>query len=566
MKENNIKFGVSNFRVFKEMSEFEFAPITFLTGPNSSGKSSVMKALQLFSENVLVNSNKEVYPFFLDFNKTNLESITNVLNNPNENLIFKFNLSLFNPNDSEIKFHYNNGIDLEHKCIFNTERIIDDSQLLKIEFEFEAQKLFCIDFYDPDFQDIINQKTSYFDLNLFRKIIIKKLKLEKDFFDKYVKNPHYKKVNEVNDALSESESYFKMKIEDEMLTEIGNDFTSMEIPIIEKQNLNHWITKDSFEHFSEISIIFENKTNMLELIIQSLLLVHQHDFQTKYQINNLSSTFQLTKIGEYIFNNGAKFILEKIENTIKKLKQINYVPIVKKQDYTRFINLSNTSSFFDVILKKYYNYCESIKLNDNLDINKSIKHWISLEKFGIGKEIKLNKWKDVLSVSIIDFNNNETNLNDLGYGVRQIITLILLPLLANLDNLEEPIINNVFKRNTEPNIFYLEEPESNLHPKWQSLLTELLEDLNQKYGFRFIIETHSEYMIRKAQYMTAKENKLKEKFKIYYFNGPNFDTSTKKYYEIKINPNGFLDKDFGTGFVDEASNLTIDLLKISSYN
>ena len=48
-------------------------------------------------------------------------------------------------------------------------------------------------------------------------------------------------------------------------------------------------------------------------------------------------------------------------------------------------------------------------------------------------------------------------------------------------------------------IVIIEEPEMNLHPKYQSLLADLFLELSERYGFRFIIETHSEYMIRKTQ-------------------------------------------------------------------
>ena len=39
------KFGLENFRVFKDMHELEFAPITVYTGAYSSGKTSVIKAV-----------------------------------------------------------------------------------------------------------------------------------------------------------------------------------------------------------------------------------------------------------------------------------------------------------------------------------------------------------------------------------------------------------------------------------------------------------------------------------------------------------------------------------------
>lgn len=71
------KIGLQNFRVFKEMTDFELAPLTILTGANSSGKSSLFKALLLIGNNVESNS------FYkLDFTGTqhNLGSFRDALN------------------------------------------------------------------------------------------------------------------------------------------------------------------------------------------------------------------------------------------------------------------------------------------------------------------------------------------------------------------------------------------------------------------------------------------------------------------------------------------------------
>ena len=48
MKTSILKeFGLENFRVFKDKTSFELSPITLLTGANSSGKSSLIKAMKL---------------------------------------------------------------------------------------------------------------------------------------------------------------------------------------------------------------------------------------------------------------------------------------------------------------------------------------------------------------------------------------------------------------------------------------------------------------------------------------------------------------------------------------
>ncbi|TAH17839.1 MAG: hypothetical protein EAZ08_12910 [Cytophagales bacterium] len=52
--------GIENFRVFKDYTEFDFAPITILTGANSSGKSSLFKALLLLADNAKRNALTEL--------------------------------------------------------------------------------------------------------------------------------------------------------------------------------------------------------------------------------------------------------------------------------------------------------------------------------------------------------------------------------------------------------------------------------------------------------------------------------------------------------------------------
>ena len=64
-------FGLKNFRIFKEYTYFDFAPITILTGPNSSGKSSLIKALRLLKDNY----DKELLPpkFKLEYEGTSTD-------------------------------------------------------------------------------------------------------------------------------------------------------------------------------------------------------------------------------------------------------------------------------------------------------------------------------------------------------------------------------------------------------------------------------------------------------------------------------------------------------------
>lgn len=44
--------GIENFRVFKEYTEFDFAPLTLLTGANNSGKSSLIHDRNISRQNL----------------------------------------------------------------------------------------------------------------------------------------------------------------------------------------------------------------------------------------------------------------------------------------------------------------------------------------------------------------------------------------------------------------------------------------------------------------------------------------------------------------------------------
>lgn len=111
-------------------------------------------------------------------------------------------------------------------------------------------------------------------------------------------------------------------------------------------------------------------------------------------------------------------------------------------------------------------------------------------------------------------------------------------------------------------IIVIEEPEQNLHPKMQSYLADLFHFLAKWKRIRMLIETHSEYLIRKSQVIVANEKfeddedlRNNNLFKVYYL--PSDDTVP---YEMKYRTDGKFSNEFGTGFFDEANNLLFDIL------
>ena len=143
------------------------------------------------------------------------------------------------------------------------------------------------------------------------------------------------------------------------------------------------------------------------------------------------------------------------------------------------------------------------------------------------------------------------NLADKGMGGIQL--MILLMRLA--------IIIRTDIKNKMSTIVLLEEPEQNLHPAFQSKLSMLFYEINKKYGIRFIVETHSEYMIRSSQVIVAKKQfcddevlRKENPFKVYYF------PTIEEPYQMQYRRDGNFSNEFGKGFFDEANNLLFEIL------
>lgn len=195
-------------------------------------------------------------------------------------------------------------------------------------------------------------------------------------------------------------------------------------------------------------------------------------------------------------------------------------------------------------------------------INKYIQY------FEIGDKLKIS-YDDKTAAIFFDIEKNGQNygINVLGYGSTNVLILLLSILsIASINKVSE-IIPKLLRggqshRNT---ILILEEPEANLHPALQSKLADLIKDAYSTFNIKFIIETHSEYLVRKLQNLYAKGNMIKVKR-----NGVNEDIRAVLYYfskgdsyRIEIRKDGVLSRSFGTGFYDESAKLMLDLLNLN---
>lgn len=197
-----------------------------------------------------------------------------------------------------------------------------------------------------------------------------------------------------------------------------------------------------------------------------------------------------------------------------------------------------------------------------LDLGHSLA--IEIDEDSLGVKLFLKKHPDDRGISLASE----------GYGMNQIIALlicieteILLLKAKIIRNTKIPIIGQPEPEPYEPNpvTVIIEEPEVNLHPALQSKLADVFLDASsmfEGYKIHFIIETHSEYLIRATQVFVTKQKyeddeTLQEKnpFKVYYL------PKGGRPYDMEYTRSGRFVKKFGEGFFDTASSLNLELMK-----
>lgn len=350
-----------------------------------------------------------------------------------------------------------------------------------------------------------------------------------------------------------------------------------------KENFDFWsIHKSgnsfglSFHHFiSEILNYFQSTESSneegLHILIQNLTSNNSTDtlFLKELFIPFLSTFFEFNLTGNRKLNGKidiSKFEKDFYSRLLKIFKEI-LVPFFHIKKTTSVITNSrvNENRFFPLKSKKELYILK--RINTDKSWHETIKK--ILIDFDIAQNILIEIDEELMIYKIILLiNNRKVNLKDLGFGIVKLIPIMLaLNPELDMDNIDF-LDDGFIKAKDLPTIIIIEEPESNLHPALQSKLADLFVDLSKRFNIQFIIETHSEYLIRKLQYLTAKNEIKTSDTQIYYFHHPDRIPKGEKnqIYPINIRDDGSLTKNFGTGFFDEAGNISLELFLLKKEN
>ncbi|WP_312390903.1 AAA family ATPase, partial [Chryseobacterium sp.] len=251
------------------------------------------------------------------------------------------------------------------------------------------------------------------------------------------------------------------------------------------------------------------------------------------------------------------------EGLSQRVLSINNLSSIREQN-ARIYHAGDNSAFI-TLLKDY----SGQQHNRNSFVNRYLR------SFQIGKKLVVEYRPDyqLLFVSVETIEGGKRELVDFGYGIKQLILILVqISVLAQRNERMkheqhsdgEEIIRDVY----DPSMLLIEEPETNLHPKWQSVLAEMFVEANKKYNIQFLIETHSEYMIRKLQTMVAEKDVDADRINLFYLREKRLAIAGKKQVErVEIQEDGSIDyKVFDGGFFGESDALELSLLNVKRKN
>ena len=193
-------------------------------------------------------------------------------------------------------------------------------------------------------------------------------------------------------------------------------------------------------------------------------------------------------------------------------------------------------------------------LKENTKVRTKVNEW--LKKFGL--QVNVSTLQDIIHKLKVRQHSLELDITDVGFGISQILPIIVQGFLS-FDN----------------SLTMIEQPEIHLHPKMQADLADLFIDIVKNRNKRksnsmnlqkyLLIETHSEYLLRRLRRRIAEGKISSEDVAIYFLEHPDDGQSGTIINEKTISSNGYFDwpQDF---YAKELLNDTTEFIKQSFRN
>lgn len=607
---------LKNFKIFEGTKNLELSPITILTGSNSCGKSTLNTAINLinhFFSDKIINDDKS-----FGFSELNVDHLFREINLQDIEKEYADFSSLINYKSTdefiELGFpilleNFHNETHIVCRFIIK-EKLVPTGQLSCLEIndrstnenlfsiytkpnEAEKIQIFCkinyVSFYNSFLKDFQKCQNIIENISLYKKENRFNLELNPSTKED-IKSILKKEYGEYEYNVSiDGERIYIDESDTDKTVGYGYDFDEYK-KLISKQSLKSFFlfkklneTKNLLdfsnftnEELNKIKTLANNQNKTIDDYILQIISNYEYriakiddkGFVSSYVDSNLAAfqykafekefekkDINLKEVRENIFITKYRKIYSEVGEMFFKdfvLKQI--MSSLNNTKLFQIFHISNYNSINilkDLHIKDHQNIKNFLNISEvNDDLLSFLNKWIY--RFGIGDSIKIKRVENRIWINIKK-GKRIINLEDLGFGASRIIPLIVNICMLGHDS-------EFFPGFKDGRILLIEEPELGLHPKNQSLLADFLIDLKKIINVQIIVETHSEYLIRKLQVLVAEEKIMCSDVQLYYLHHPdNLPKGENQMTKINIYQDGSLSKNFGVGFFDEATNLNIAL-------
>ena len=127
-----------------------------------------------------------------------------------------------------------------------------------------------------------------------------------------------------------------------------------------------------------------------------------------------------------------------------------------------------------------------------------VSHWLRTMKVADGLSLE-QQGPSVHHEVIVHQGKIKANLVDVGFGVSQVLPVVTLAYFV-----------------PEGSTVIMEQPEIHLHPSAQTALADLLVEVSRTRRVQFLVETHSENLFRRLQFLIADEQISPEACRLYF--------------------------------------------------
>lgn len=524
-----LRFSGGNYKAF-ESFQLDLKPLTILLGANSCGKSAILNSFLMLAQSIETSSHTET-PFRLNGNRVGMgESLNIIKDKKSENIIsFTFEFD----DQSSIK----SQIDMaKRECMethFAFSRFIfqvfrRDKNLYGKVFpvlnELEEFYYSNDSFNNKQLKKISSKICSLIRLyRANRQELYSKAKMPSSKpLQQFIENVSYQRIS---DCLTGLLTVPLSKLAAQKITykfqynKRRDCITLIEAKLVNK--LEESILCVAVERQNEIElssdiidndILRRSKNDIKKFIDFNSLIV----FSTEPGLRSSPSAYFSESI-----NPVAVYFSKVLASSFKELKKSFYGVSINHVSPLRA--LPQRYYLLDkAIYHSQLNAFDGTELAEVLKNNEHIKDSINelFSEFNIAVEVE--KVNDIIHKITVNQDAVNLELTDVGFGISQVLPILVQAYLSPANS-----------------ITIIEQPEIHLHPKMQAWLTDALIRIALNSSKKFIIETHSDALVRRLRLRIVDEDSLlsENDLAMYYLERDKLGNKTNM-RKIPVSPDG----------------------------